>query len=136
MATIVNGTNLRIYLGGVAIGEATSCTLEMSMETRDTLTKDNVGSYTNVEPGRRSATLSTDGLISYNTANKKVSDLTTAFNAGTTLVARYTDDTATHPYWEGSIIVTQLTMTSAVEENSTYSATFTVKGAITEGTES
>lgn len=135
MATIVNGTNLRIYLGGVAIGEATSCTLEMSMETRDTLTKDNVGSYTNVEPPpERHIINGWADQLQYR--EQKVSDLVTAFNAGTTLVARYTDDTATHPYWEGSIIVTQLTMTSAVEENSTYSATFTVKGAITEGTES
>jgi predicted secreted protein len=134
MATIQNGTNLRIYLGGVAIGEATTCSLELSMETRETLTKDNVGSYTSVEPGRRSATLNTDGLVSYDTANKKVTDLVTAFNDGTVLIARFTTGVASSPYWEGSVITTSLSMNAAVEENATYSATFTVKGAITQGT--
>jgi predicted secreted protein len=134
MATIINGTNLRIYLGGVAIGEATSCSLDLSMETRETLTKDNVGSYTSVEPGRRSATLSTEGLVSYDTANKKVTDMVTAFNNGDTLIARFTTGVASSPYWEGSVILTALTLSAAVEENATYSATFTVKGAITQGT--
>jgi len=134
MATIINGTNLRIYLGGVAIGEATSCSLDLSMETRETLTKDNVGSYTSVEPGRRSATLSTEGLVSYNTANKKVTDLVTAFNNGETMIARFTTGVATTPYWEGSVILSAMTISAAVEENATYSATFTVKGAITQGT--
>jgi hypothetical protein len=134
MATIINGTNLRIYLGGVAIGEATSCSLDLSMETRETLTKDNVGSYTSVEPGRRSATLSTEGLVSYNTANKKVTDLVTAFNNGDTMIARFTTGVATTPYWEGSVILSAMTISAAVEENATYSATFTVKGAITQGT--
>ena len=134
MATIINGTNLRIYLGGVAIGEATSCSLDLSMETRETLTKDNVGSYTSVEPGRRSATLSTEGLVSYNTANKKVTDLVTAFNNGETMIARFTTGVATIPYWEGSVILSAMTISAAVEENATYSATFTVKGAITQGT--
>lgn len=136
MATIQNGTDLRIYLGGVAIGEATTCSLEFSMETRETLTKDNVGSYTSVEPGRRSATLSTDALISYNTTNKKVTDLVTAFNDGTTLLARYTTGDSGTPYWEASVIVTAISMNAAVEENASYSATFTVKGAVTQGTES
>jgi predicted secreted protein len=134
MATIINGTNLRIYLGGVAIGEATSCSMDLSMETRETLTKDNVGSYTSVEPGRRSATLSTEGLVSYDTANKKVTDMVTAFNNGETMIARFTTGVASSPYWEGSVILTALTLSAAVEENSTYSATFTVKGAITQGT--
>lgn len=104
------------------------------METRETLTKDNVGSFTSVEPGRRSATLSTEGLVSYTTSNKKVTDLFTAFEAGTTLVARFTTGVASSPYWEGSVITTALSLNAAVEENATYSATFTVKGAVTQGT--
>jgi Phage major tail protein 2. len=136
MATIVNGTDLRFYFDGVAIGEATSCTLNLTRETRETLTKDNVASWTQFEAGRKSGTCDIEGLISYDTTNKKVSDIFTAFDSGTVVVMRFTDDTATHPYWESSVIFTSLTFAGTVEENSTYSATGTITGAVTQGTES
>jgi len=136
MASIVNGTDLRFYIDGVAIGEATSCSLELSMETRSVLTKDNVGSYTRVEAGQRSASGSFEGLVSYDTTNESIVDLFTAYNAGTKLIVRFTDDTPTHPYWEGTALITNLSMNAAVEENVGYSGTFTFDGAITPGTES
>lgn len=136
MATIVNGTDLRFYIGGTAIGEATSCTLSITRETRQTITKDNVAEWTSFEPGQKSATMTAEGLVSYDTTNEKVTDLFTALDNGTVLVCRFTDDTATHPYWEASVLCTSLEIGAPVNDNSTYSATFTVRGAITQGTES
>ena len=139
MATsgIVNGTDLRIYMGGVAIGHATTCSLDMTRETRETLTKDAPGGgWATAEVGRKSATLSTDGMFSYDTTNKKFSDLFTAFDNGTLLLLRFTTDETSDTYWEGSGYITSLNLSAPVEDNTTYSATFTVNGAITSGTES
>lgn len=136
MATIVNGTNLRFYLGGTAIGEATSCTMNLTREVRETLTKDNVGSWTSIEVGRKSGTMEAEGLVSYDTTNESVSDLFTAFDNGTYLVCRFTDDNNGNPYWEATVLCTSFSIAAPVEENSTYSATFTVRGAVSQGTES
>ena len=139
MATsgIVNGTDLRIYMGGVAIGHATTCSLDMTRETRETLTKDAPGGgWATAEVGRKSATLSTDGMFSYDTTNKKFSDLFTAFDNGTLLLLRFTTDENGDTYWQGSGYITSLNLSAPVEDNTTYSATFTVNGAIVTGTES
>jgi len=139
MATsgIVNGTDLRIYMGGVAIGHATTCSLDLTRETRETLTKDAPGGgWATAEVGRKSATLSTDGMFSYDTSNKKFSDLFTAFDNGTLLLLRFTTDENGDTYWQGSGYITSLNLSAPVEDNTTYSATFTVNGAIVTGTES
>ena len=132
MATVVNGTNFRIYASGVAIGEATNCTMSLSTETRETLSKDNVASYTTAEPGRRSGTLQSEGLIAFDTTNLGVDDLFTYYNAGTVLVVRFRQLNSTAvPYWQASAFITSLEMSAAVEENATYSATWTITGAVT-----
>ena len=134
---IVNGTNLRIYMSGVAIGHATSCTLDMTRETRETLTKDAPGGgWATSEVGRKSATLSTDGLLSFDTSNKKVSDLFTAFDNGTLLLLKFATSVQGDTYWQGSGYITALNINTPVEDNSSFSATFTVSGAITQGTNS
>lgn len=138
MATtgIVNGTNLRIYKGGVKIGYATSCTLSLSMETRQTLTKDTPGNgWVEVASGQKSATLSTEFLFSYDTANISPEDLWDDFDARTLLLLRFTTDAQGDKYWEGSGYITSLEISSPVEDNITCSATFTVSGAIAKGTE-
>jgi len=139
MATegIINGTNLRIYAGGTVIGNATSCTLTVSREMREILTKDSPGNgWTENKPGRKSGTLSTEGLASTDTANRTPKYLFDALNNGTPIVLRFTTDVVGDTYWEGSGYCSSFESTAAVEENATYPAEFTVHGAITSGTES
>lgn len=134
--TIVNGTNLRFYLGGVAIGEATSCTFELTKAEREILTKDNAGSYTRFAGGQKTATGTAEGLIAYDTANYGVDDLFTAFDNDTELICRFTTGTVGEPYWEASVKLTGLTFAATVNENSTYTATMRGTSAVTQGTES
>ncbi|MBK7873916.1 MAG: hypothetical protein IPJ74_26325 [Saprospiraceae bacterium] len=140
MATtgIINGTNLRIYRNGVAIAHAVTCTLDFTMEPRETLTKDLPGAgWTKIAPGRKSATLTTDGLIAYDSANETVMDLFDVFSADTLLALRFdTGGESGDPYWDGSGYCTALNMGATVEENATFSATFTVDGQVTRGTNS
>lgn len=132
MANVVNGTNFRIYASGVAIGEATNCSMSLTVETRDTLTKDNVGSWTSSALGRRSGTLTSEGLIAFDTTNQGVDDLFTHYVSGTALEVRFrqTSSATAVPYWVCTAYITSLEFSAAVEENSTYSATWTITGAV------
>jgi predicted secreted protein len=134
MATIVNGTDLRFYWEGTAIGEATSCTVSLSRETRETLTKDNVQSWAAYEAGKKSGTFDFEGLISFDTTNTDVTDIFTAFNDGTSITMRFTTGDTGAPYWEAEALITSLSYSGAVEENATYSGTGTITGAVTQGT--
>lgn len=138
MATtgIVNGTDLRFYLGGTVIGHATSCSISMSMEPREILTKDLVGSFTSAKPGRRSFSGSAEGLVAFDAPGQKVSDLVTAYLADDALLIRFTTDVNGDTYWEGSVHITSVELGAPVEDNSTYSVAFTGVGALTQGTES
>lgn len=138
MATtgIVNGTYLRFYLDGYKIGEATSCTLNLTRETRDTLTKDTTGSWSSFAPGKKSGTCDIEGLISYSTSNADVNSLFNCLDNGTEVTMRFTTDVAGDTYFECDVIFTNFTQTAGVEANATYSATATITGAVTKGTES
>lgn len=142
MATsgIINGTLLRIYKGGTAIAYATSCTLTIAREIREILTKDSPGSgWREVNVGQKTGTLTTEGLYSGpgdGTANHQPGDLFTDLDNGTPLILKFTTNVAGDEYFSASGYCTNLEMTGPVEDNSTYSATFEIHGAITKGTES
>lgn len=139
MATtgVVNGTDLRIYVGGTAIGRATTCSLSVSREQREILDKDSPGGgWLQYAPGRKSGTMSTDGFVAYDTANETVGDLFTFLDNGSALVLRFTTDEAGDNYWEASGFVSSWALNAPVEENSTYSIEFQLTGAVTKGTES
>jgi TP901-1 family phage major tail protein len=135
---VVNGTNLRIYDGAVPLGYATSCTLDMSAETRETLSKDGVSSWAESEVGQLSASLSFEGFFSEDTTInavtvKSIEDIFTKFSAKTALSWRFTTDVSTEVVYSGSGYITALNISAPVEENTTYSGTITVSGAVTQG---
>jgi TP901-1 family phage major tail protein len=138
MATsgVVNGTDLRIYKGGTAIGRATTCSLSISREMREILDKDNTGSWVTSAPGRKSASLSSDAFFTYDTTNVKPETLWTDLDNGTLVTWRFTTDEAGDKALDGRGYVTEFSVNAGVEENSTYSVTITVSGPITLVTES
>lgn len=139
MAGVVNGTDLRIYDGGVPLGYATSCTLDMTAETRETLHKDGVSSWAESEVGQLSASLSFEGFFSEDTTInavtvKSVEDIFTKFAAKTAISWTFTTDVTGEVVYSGSGSLTSLSYNAGVEENSTYSGSITVSGAVTQGT--
>ena len=135
---VVNGTNLRIYDATVPLGYATSCTLDMSAETRETISKDSVASWAESEISTKSATLSFEGFFSEDTVINTVTvqDVTaiyTKFAAGTAISWRFTTDVSTEVVYSGSGYITALNFSAPVDENATYSGTITVSGAVTQG---
>lgn len=139
MATtgIVNGTSLRLYKDSTAIGHATTCELQVSREQREILTKDSPGGgWREGKPGRKSFTMSTEALFSYDTANVAPSALFDALNNGTLMLFRFTTSSSGDTYWEGSAYCTSWAVNAVVEENVSYTATFEGNGALSSGTES
>lgn len=130
MATvgIVNGHVLRWYINGTAIAKATSCSLDFSAETRDTAHKDVGGptGWADSETGQLSFSGSCDALYA---EAEQFETLYTAFAAGTTLTMEYSTDVTGDKFFSCSILVTGLSMNADNNENVTYSATFTGKGA-------
>lgn len=135
-AGIINGTALRFYKDGTAIGNATSCQMSVTRELREILTKDSPGSgWREGKPGRKSATLTTEALYSEDTANVKPGTLFDALDNGTLMLFRFTTDVTGDTYYEGSAYCTQYDISAAVEENVSFSCTFEIVSAVTKGTE-
>lgn len=138
MATtgIFNGTNLRIFVGGTAVGYSTTCTLDMNIDLRETLTKDSPGSgWRTISPGQKSGTLTGDALYSEDTANVSPIDLFGYFTNKTSITWSFTTDAAGDTGFTGSGYITALNMNAPVEDNVSFSFTIEVDGAITTVTE-
>lgn len=137
MATtgVINGTNLRLYIGSTPIGYATSCTLSFSREVRETIHKDNPGSgWVESEPGQKSGTCTVEALYNEDgtTSSYEVPrSLFDALDDGTELSCTVETGTAGDNIYTFSAYCTEYEVTAAVEENATYSATFTITGAVT-----
>lgn len=132
---IINGTDLRIYYAGNAIGESTSCTLSVSRETREILTKDSPSSgWRSVSPGRKSATLTVEALYSETSANVQPDALFDALDGGTVLNLTLTENTSTYNFYSFSAYCTSFEVNAPVEDNVSYSCTFEVSGAVARGT--
>lgn len=134
MATtgVINGTLLRAYNGANAIAKATNCTLSISRETRETVHKDNPGSgWREVEVGRKTGTLTVEALYGEDGTNNNPDDLFTALDDGTSLTMKVSTEVTGDSLYSFSAYCTSYEINAPVEENSSYSCTFEIDGAVT-----
>lgn len=134
---VIKGTNFRIYDATVPMGYATSCSLSMSAETTETISKDSVSSWAEAEIDTKSASLSFEGFASEDVTIsavtvKSIEDIFTKFSAGTAISWRFTTDVSGTVVYSGSGYITSLDINAPVGENTTYSGTITVTGAVTQ----
>lgn len=136
---VIDGTDLRIYIGGNPIGHATSCSLSFSKETRETVSKDNVGGWSESESGQKSATLSFEGfftetaLLGGNTV-ETAPDLFDAFSSDALISWKFTTGVTGSEEYSGNAIMNSLEFSAPVDENATHSGSLTVSGAVTKAT--
>jgi hypothetical protein len=125
-ATIVNGTDLFVFIGSAPIGHATNYTLNMKMNTRDVSSKDS-GTITFRDAGRLDITATCEGLIAYGSfediATKMIAraPLLTVFGRKNT--GAETPCTS-GSYASGYFFVTDWTETAPDQGNATYSVSF------------
>ena len=101
------------------------------MDLRDTTTKDSNG-YQNNLGGLKSFELSTDALFDL-TADLDFQEFFNDLKNRTLVTVSFSERTSGR-YYQGSAFVTSLSMDAGVEENTTYSVTFTGTGTATTGT--
>lgn len=131
MATtgIVNGTKLKISIGGTAVAYTTSATVDVAMATRDASSKDSNG-WRDLKEGQLSGTISGDFLHAFD-ASYGYEDLFAALTARTAVTIKYATTDAADKAIEGSGYLTSLSQSSPMEDTVSGSFTIEFTGAIT-----
>ena len=129
---IMNGTKLAVYNSTTKLAHATDCSIEISMDTIDTTTKDSAG-WRDILPGLRQASVNTSHLYE-DSASEGVDELWAAFLARTPLTLRFSTEVVGEERFTGSFYLTSLSLSGGVEDAATYSATFELSGALTKET--
>ena len=115
------------------IGRATSASLSVSMETRDTTNKDSAGWQENLE-GLKSWSLSGDGLVTYSISGDydTPDDLFTLLSNRTLVKVKFGSATTGEIDYTGDAYLVSYEQEAGVEENVTYSFGFTGTGVLTQ----
>jgi TP901-1 family phage major tail protein len=137
--SIMNSTDVVIQIsedGGTTydiIGRATSASLSVSMETRDTTNKDSAGWQENLE-GLKSWSLSGDGLVTYSISGDydTPDDLFTLLSNRTLVKVKFGSATSGEIDYTGNAYLVSYEQEAGVEENVTYSFGFTGTGVLTQ----
>lgn len=137
--SIMNSTDVVIQISEDSgttydiIGRATSASLSVSMETRDTTTKDSAGWQENLE-GLKSWSLSGDGLVTYSIAGDydTPDDLFTLLSNRTLVKVKFGSATTGEIDYTGDAYLVSYEQEAGVEENVTYSFSFTGTGTLTQ----
>jgi len=137
--SIMNSTDVVIQISedsGTSydiIGRATSASLSVSMETRETTTKDSAGWQENLE-GLKSWSLSGDGLVTYSITGDydTPDDLFTLLNNRTLVKVKFGSATSGEIDYTGDAYLVSYEQEAGVEENVTYSFSFTGTGTLTQ----
>ena len=135
MATsgIINGTNLAVYIGSDVIAHATSHSLSITHDARDATTKDSSG-WTDRLEGLRSWEISGEGLVAFD-GTVDIDDIFTSYIVTRTAVTvKFSTEVSGDVYWTGSAYLTGIDLDSPVEDNVSYSYTFSGTGALTKAT--
>ncbi|MEL6658960.1 MAG: phage tail tube protein [Bacteroidota bacterium] len=132
---VIDGTDLRIYVNGNPIGHATSCTLDLSKEIRETVSKDNVGNWAEKEGGQKSATLQFEGFVTNDATLNSVTvntaeDLFDAFDSDSLIAFAFSDKVSTNVEYTGNSIMSALSFGAPVNENATHSGSLEVTGPV------
>ena len=144
---IQNATNVAIRVGGQGVGNtigyATSASLSVNMDLRDSTTKSSGGWQENLG-GLKSWEISGDAFVDVDadtfTGNdpfidgtptdstlKNIGSLWTTWQAGDAVVVAFGNDTKE---WYGNAIITSISIDAGVEENATYSISLTGTGQL------
>lgn len=122
---IIVVTTSGLDAGTEPIAYSTSASVSFNLDLRDITTKDSLGWQENAG-GLKSFEMSTDALVDF-TADLSFQEFWLDYKDRTEVTVRFSErETAgTDRYWEGNAYVTSLSLDAGVEENATYTVTFT-----------
>lgn len=130
---VTNSTDLKLYVGGVAVACATDATLTLNIAMREVLCKD-TAAWRNILPGVRSWSVSGSGLHDIGATNGG-NDLAMLGINRTYVVVKLSTEESGEFYLTGSGYVGECTINSpGAEENATYSFSIEGDGELSTGT--
>ena len=142
MATngVINGTKFGVYAAGTKIAYATSASISMNHNLRDTSTKDSSGWRDQLE-AQRDWEVSVEGMLIFvDGSGGAISNLTMDELYSTYIATRTeftlmfsTEDTGDIK-WSGQAFLTSLSADTPNEDSSTWSGSFSGTGALTQAT--
>lgn len=133
--TKIKGQNFRVFVGGAAVTEATSCQVTISGNMEDARTKDTEGSYSKEQMTSRGWTAQVDSLEATAAALKA---LITRFNSDSTVAVGFdqtegtANQTASNAAFarSGNAHLVDLTIAAPNRANITVSAQYQGSGAL------
>lgn len=124
----INGTDLLVYVGAVAIAHSTSATLSIEQDLPDATTKGSGGFADHIN-GLKSWSIDFDGLVDY-ASSYGVEELFNNLKNGNNVVVKFSTEASGDSYWSGTASCSSLTMTAEMEAPVSFSGTFVGKGAL------
>lgn len=128
MGAPVNGTNIGIYIGGTKVAGATSASISTTDGLRDATSKDSAG-WAETCSALREWSIEGEGFFDYASAYGYV-ELFAVMQARTAVTVRFSTETSTEEYHEGTAFLADLSAEGPVEDSSTFSFSLTGTGAL------
>tara|TARA_R110002020_G_scaffold28401_6_gene90649 strand:- start:8831 stop:9274 length:444 start_codon:yes stop_codon:yes gene_type:complete len=134
----INGTELRVYVAGTLVAYSTSATININHSTRSTSSKDSGGWEDNME-GMRNWDVSCDALYAWLTpaggaiGNNTLSEIFTGYmetRASFSLTFGVTTSDTGDTKYVGTAWLTSASLTSPMEDTSTFSVSFQGSGSL------
>ena len=142
MATngVINGTKFGVYVAGTKIAYATSASISMNHNLRDTSTKDSSGWRDQLE-AQRDWEVSVEGMLIFvDGSGGAISNLTmdelysTYIATRTEFTLMVSTEVSGDIKWSGQAFLTSLSADTPNEDSSTWSGSFSGTGALTQAT--
>ena len=135
--TSVNGTDFILQIdsgaGYLTLGTSTSCSVSMSLETRDTSSKSSAG-WAEALYGQRSWSADVEGLLTFDTGN--IGSLWALYQNRTSVTLKFVQASPASGdlTWSGTALLTSLSADAPMEDSMTYSASFQGAGELSSST--
>ncbi len=129
---INNGTLVGLYSGGVLISKLTSNDFSLDQALRDATTKDSGGWQDNLT-GLRSASFSAEGLFAED-STLNFEDFFDLVNTRASSVIRLSSEVTGDIAYEATAFITNASLGAPLEDNQTFTLSFTTSGAVTKVT--
>lgn len=130
--TVLNGTKMILYVGEVAVAGATSHSLSLNMDTRETTNKDSAG-WRELLESVRNWSMSGEGLKSF-AANFGHDELALLIVNREKVTIKLSTEETGDTFYSGSAWLTTVDSDYPNEDNSTFSFTFEGTGPLTPNT--
>lgn len=131
---VIDGSLMRITIGGNAIAYATTASFNMSRATTERVHKDLTNGQTEIKLNELTNTVSGEGFYSFDGTNNTFDVLFDAMVAGTALTVLLTTSNSGDIQYSFTARLTSLSSSHEARQDSTFSYEMAIDGAVTKTT--